>query len=125
MFGIPDLGGVVKAVTDGADALFTSDQERLAAANEERRIDQAIPLAQLEVNKQEARHKSIFVAGWRPFTGWSCSVMMILTVLAAVVGFFMDKDMTPLLAIYGALVAPPHLAMLGLRTIEKHKGVSK
>ncbi len=25
---------------------------------------------QLEVNTQEAKHKSIFVAGWRPFIGW-------------------------------------------------------
>lgn len=27
-------------------------------------------LGQLEVNKMEAQHKSIFVAGWRPFIGW-------------------------------------------------------
>jgi hypothetical protein len=27
-------------------------------------------LGQLEVNKAEAQHKSIFVAGWRPFIGW-------------------------------------------------------
>lgn len=25
---------------------------------------------QLEINKSEAMHKSIFVAGWRPFCGW-------------------------------------------------------
>lgn len=27
-------------------------------------------LGQLEVNKVEAAHSSIFVAGWRPFVGW-------------------------------------------------------
>lgn len=27
-------------------------------------------LGQLEVNKAEAQHKSIFVAGWRPAVGW-------------------------------------------------------
>ncbi len=27
-------------------------------------------LGQLEVNKAEAKHKSIFVAGWRPGVGW-------------------------------------------------------
>lgn len=27
-------------------------------------------LGQLEVNKAEAQHKSVFVAGWRPFIGW-------------------------------------------------------
>lgn len=28
-------------------------------------------LGQLEVNKTEAQHKSIFVAGWRPWIGWT------------------------------------------------------
>jgi hypothetical protein len=27
-------------------------------------------IGQLEVNKAEAGHKSLFVAGWRPFIGW-------------------------------------------------------
>lgn len=27
-------------------------------------------LAQIDVNKQEAKSKSLFVAGWRPFIGW-------------------------------------------------------
>ena len=27
-------------------------------------------LGQLKVNEAEAQHKSIFVAGWRPFIGW-------------------------------------------------------
>lgn len=27
-------------------------------------------LGQLEVNKAEAKHKSVFVAGWRPYIGW-------------------------------------------------------
>jgi len=125
MFPLPGIGDVVKAVVGEADNLFTSDEERLKAANERAEIDQRPVMGQLAINKQEAKHKSIFVAGWRPFTGWSCTVMMILTVVAAVVGFFLDKDMTPLLAIYGALVAPPHLTMLGLRTLEKHKGVTK
>ena len=27
-------------------------------------------LGQLKVNEAEAKHKSVFVAGWRPFIGW-------------------------------------------------------
>ena len=27
-------------------------------------------LGQIEINKAEAQHKSVFVAGWRPFIGW-------------------------------------------------------
>jgi hypothetical protein len=33
-------------------------------------------LGQLEVNKAEAQHKSIFVAGWRPAVGWVCVAVM-------------------------------------------------
>ena len=33
-------------------------------------------LGQLEINKVEAAHKSIFVAGWRPFVGWVCGVAL-------------------------------------------------
>lgn len=29
---------------------------------------------QLEINKAEAEHHSVFVAGWRPFIGWVCGV---------------------------------------------------
>ena len=29
-------------------------------------------IAQMEVNKAEAAHSSLFVAGWRPFVGWVC-----------------------------------------------------
>ena len=35
-----------------------------------------ILMAQLKINETEAKHKSIFVAGWRPFIGWvgGCSL---------------------------------------------------
>lgn len=31
---------------------------------------------QLEVNKVEAAHSSLFVAGWRPFIGWVCGAAL-------------------------------------------------
>ena len=31
---------------------------------------QELAKAQIEVNKTEAAHKSLFVAGWRPAVGW-------------------------------------------------------
>ena len=27
---------------------------------------------QAQINEQEAKHRTIFVAGWRPFIGWVC-----------------------------------------------------
>ena len=37
---------------------------------------QELAKAQLEVNKVEAAHNSLFVAGWRPAVGWVCVLGM-------------------------------------------------
>ena len=31
---------------------------------------------QIEINKIEAQHKSIFVSGWRPACGWLCVIAL-------------------------------------------------
>ena len=36
-------------------------------------------LAQIEVNKTEAAHKSVFVSGWRPFVGWTFARLSLHT----------------------------------------------
>ncbi len=74
-------GDIVKAVGDVVDDLFTSDEERLEnqlelyKAEREYNYKEAKLLAdqniaQTEVNKEEARSGSLFVAGWRPAIGW-------------------------------------------------------
>lgn len=89
-------------------------------------------LGQLEVNKIEAGHASMFVAGWRPFVGWVCGtafayhfVLQPLLVFAIAVGGFavpplpgfeMESLMTVLLGMLG---------LGGLRTFEKYKSISK
>ena len=62
----------IEAVGNVVDKLFTSDDERLTHAEVMARIQQAPALVQSEINKIEAQHRSIFVAGWRPFLGWVC-----------------------------------------------------
>ncbi len=71
------IGGIVEAVGKIADDLFTSDKERLDAqielqrlGIEEQRIEAGLLSGQHEINKVEAGHASIFVAGWRPAIGW-------------------------------------------------------
>lgn len=89
-------------------------------------------LAQIEVNKTEAASRNPFVAGWRPFIGWTCGVALawhfvlapFLMFIAAWVGFDvprlpvfdMDNLMTVLLGMLG---------LGGLRSFEKVKGISK
>ena len=64
------LGGIVETVGKVADDLFTSDEERLKAELEAYTAETDRASLQTEVNKIEAAHASIFVAGWRPAIGW-------------------------------------------------------
>jgi len=64
------ISSVIEGVGKVADDLITSDEERLKIALEEKKLDQALLQGQLEINKVEAQHQSIFVAGWRPMIGW-------------------------------------------------------
>ena len=47
---------------------------KIATMSEEHH--QELMKGQLEVNKTEAAHSSIFVSGWRPFIGWTCGLGM-------------------------------------------------
>lgn len=87
---------------------------------------------QLEINKAEASHRSMFVAGWRPFLGWCLSFAMVWHFVLAPMTMFvaawagaeipplpvfdMDSLMTVLLGMLG---------LGGLRTAEKIKKVTK
>lgn len=64
------IGSIVESVGKIADDLITSDEERMKIALQEKAIDAQLMTGQMEINKAEAQHKSLFVAGWRPFIGW-------------------------------------------------------
>lgn len=68
--GLFGIGSIIEGVGKVADDLFTSDEERLKIALQEKAIEADLIKGQLEINKTEAQHPSIFVAGWRPFIGW-------------------------------------------------------
>ena len=88
--------------------------------------------AQIEVNKTEAAHPSIFVAGWRPACGWCCvlalaySFILYPFLLWFSFAFGVDIGSAPQLEI-GPLVAIL-TGMLGLsinRTYDKVKHVAR
>ena len=93
---------------------------------------QELAKGQIEINKAEAQHKSIFVAGWRPFIGWTCGIALcwyfvlqpVVMFLSAYIGFQIPElpefDMGSLMTILGGL-----LGLGGLRTYEKQKGLTK
>lgn len=87
---------------------------------------------QLEVNKVEAAHKSLLVAGWRPMVGWICAAALgynyvIYQVLKTVVALSMESPPELPVMDTGELM-PLLLGLLGLagyRTYEKRTGVSR
>ena len=130
------LPSLLPAVTDIVGRFLPEDKE--ARAKAEREIKQSltdhlakIDLAQLDINKQEAAHRSVFVAGWRPFIGWSCGFALCYTyVLQPILTFILAQTgyLVTLPAVDLAGMMPVLMGMLGLgglRTFEKFKGVSK
>ena len=89
--------------------------------------------AQIEVNKVEAAHASLFVAGWRPYVGWTCGFAMTWQyVLQPFAAFFLTIaqgiwkfDVPPLPVLDNSQMITVLLGLLGLgglRTYEKIKG---
>ena len=76
-FGGEGMGRAAEGVASVIDAFKGgSAEEKAAAETLKQRILQKPDLAQVELNRVEARHRSVFVAGWRPFAGWGCGVAL-------------------------------------------------
>ena len=119
------LGGGVAGIADAVDKFVQTPDERSAAELKEKALALKPMLAQIETNREEARHASVFVAGARPATLWLCALCMGGIVAAAIYGWFTGLDVSALYAIYGSTVAPVHLGLLGLRSFEKTKGLHR
>lgn len=125
---ILDIGGKV------IDRLWPDPVQRDAAKLELFKMQQSGELltmtAQTDINKTEAASSSLFVAGWRPFIGWTCGA-------AFAYKFVVAPALVFVLVVLGHPVTLPVLdftemstvlmGMLGLgamRSAEKIKGVS-
>ena len=126
LVGGGQTASAIGAVGNVLDGLFTSKDEKLTHEEVRIRLAQQPDLAQVELNKVEAQHRSLFVAGWRPFIGWVCglglfNMFMInpwIQWFTGVAGPNLPKD----------IIMELILALLGLgtlRTIEKIKGRAK
>jgi hypothetical protein len=115
---------------------FVEDKDQKAKLAHEvatmaQRHAQELAKAQLEVNKAEAQHKSLFVSGWRPAVGWCCVFgmmgnFMVIPFTNFVLALLKIDVVVPL--IDTATMMPVLMGMLGLgamRTYEKRTGVSK
>jgi hypothetical protein len=130
------LQALIGPVTSLLDKFIEDKDQKAKLAHEiatmsQRHIQEQV-MGQLEINKAEAQHRSIFVAGWRPFIGWTCGIALAWHFVIAPVVIFgagyagvtlpdlptfdMNSLMTVLLGMLG---------LGGLRTYEKSKGLTK
>lgn len=132
-----DFGSIISSVGKVADDLITSDEERGKLALQDKALDNELMSGQMAVNAAEAKHKSIFVAGWRPAVGWIGAISLayqfvLYPLLVWIWSFAQAKGWVP-----ADLNPPPVLdtgallmvvtGMLGIgsmRSVDKIKGVA-
>ena len=128
LFGI---GRILESVGGIADDLVTTEEEERRIDLDEKRLDAELARGQLEVNRVEAGHRSMFVAGWRPFIGWTCGAafcwhfvlvpIAVLALTAANVSAELPEfDISTLSTVLMGM-----LGLGGLRTYEKLKGLAR
>ena len=86
-----------------------------------------VQLAQIAVNAEEAKSTNWFVAGWRPFVGWTCGSALAYVALleplirfVAVVGFGYAGKFPVIDTSITLQVLLGMLGLGGMRTFEKH-----
>jgi hypothetical protein len=125
---LPALGTLIdRLIPDRAAAeraKLEIEAQLVASANE-------AALAQVEVNKIEAGHSSVFVAGWRPSIGWVCAAGLAWAfVLAPVASWALvvsgaKAELPDIQTDYLLELVIAMLGMGGLRTFEKMRGVAR
>jgi hypothetical protein len=127
-FGLDDA---IAAALKVLDKFIPDPATKVQAENELRDAMLRWDESQSKINEIEAAHANVFVAGWRPFIGWTCGAAFayhyvlqpILLFVVALLGisptlpaFSMESLLTVLLGLLG---------LGGLRTYEKYRGLTR
>jgi len=129
------LGSLVQPVTGLLDKFIEDKDQKNQLAHEistmAERHAQELAKGQPEINKAEAQSRNVFIAGWRPFIGWTCGVAMAYNYVIHPILMFTLAQFNYLVAIPAldlSEMMPVLMGMLGLgglRSFEKYKGISK
>ncbi len=126
-----DPVGIATGVAKVVDTFVETEEEKKAAAILLMKVQQEPDKWQAEINKIEAGHRSIFIAGWRPFIGWVGGIGLAFHfVVSPLIHWYVaitNSDLVvPQLNTEGLISIV--LALLGLaatRTYEKQHGLIK
>jgi len=71
-FSLGDVGNLFKDIREAITGKGIEDPNKRAEIELKlRELEQALNMGQIEINKVEATNPNWFVAGWRPFIGWT------------------------------------------------------
>lgn len=126
------LGAVASSLPSILDRVLPGDSEdvKLEKLKVEVKIRELLASenqAQTQVNIEEAKNPKLFIAGWRPFTGWICGLGLAISAVKPLLDCILvncelqpmpEFDTSELVAILLGL-----LGLGGLRTYEKMKGI--
>lgn len=116
----------IEAIGGVLDKLFTSDEEKAQAAIVLEKLRQHPNDLQAAITKIEASHRSLFVAGGRPFIIWVCGIGLCFTFIVNPIFQWFTGHLGPNLPM--KYIIDLVYALLGLgafRTIEKFGGKTK
>ena len=82
---------LINPITKILDKFIPDADEKAKLAHEiatlaERQAHE-LAIEQIKVNQEEAKHVSIFIAGWRPFIGWTCGVALSLSLYHSAIAY--------------------------------------
>jgi hypothetical protein len=141
IFGVGGIGDAIKGITGIINELVPDsnlkEKGRQAAEQGARNLAQKVAdyaeakataeidllKAQSAIDIEEAKSNKLFVAGWRPFTGWAASATFILLSFALLLATWLKIDVSLYMQVYwtlGSLLT----SMLGLRTFERYHGIA-
>jgi len=120
------VGETAEKVAGVIDRFVETAEEKKAAEQILMKIQQEPDRWQAEINKAQASHRTMFVAGARPFIMWVCGVGLAFEFIVNPILVWATGNPGP--EINATLLMDLVLATLGLgamRTYEKQKGLTK
>ena len=120
-------GGILETGLKVIDELYDSPEEKRQAEITLEKIEARLKEKQIDVNIAQAKSKSLFVSGARPFIQWVCGIGLAYAFLVApTMEFFMpemERVNIPTDVMMELTLAT--LGMAALRTVEKVKNVQR
>lgn len=120
------IAETAKGVADVVDKFIETPDEKRAFETVMARMAQEPGIAQIELNKVSAAHRTVFVAGARPFILWVCGIGLAFSFLVNPVVQWITSKPGPELPLGMMMeLVLGMLGLAGLRTVEKLTGVAK